>query len=250
MHTETIEYRDGDVVCEGFLAAPDASGAKRPVVLVAHPWAGQDDFARDRARMLADLGHVGFALDMYGKGRRGSSPAENSALMQPFVQDRRLLRRRILAAVAAASAHRLVDASRVAAIGFCFGGMCALDLARSAHPTVRGVVSFHGLLGAPGIGAQAPITAKVLVLHPYDDPMATPDHVSALAQELTHAKADWQVHMYGHTLHAFTNPMANDPASGMRYDERIARRAFASMEDFLEEAVGVGRGRGESAIRN
>lgn len=238
MHTEILDYRDGDVVCEGFLAAPEAAGARRPVVLVAHAWAGQDDFARERAQMLARLGYVGFAIDMYGKGRRGSSPAENSALMQPFVQDRRLLRRRIQAAVAAASGHPLVDGSRVAAIGFCFGGMCALDLARSALPSVRGVVSFHGLLGAPSIGDQPSMTAKVLVLHPYDDPMATPDNVRVLATELTQAKADWQIHMYGHTLHAFTNPQADDRANGMKYDERIARRAFASMEGFLAEALG------------
>ncbi|MFO0873834.1 MAG: dienelactone hydrolase family protein [Phycisphaerales bacterium] len=240
MHTETLDYRDGELVCEGFIAAADtAAGAKRPAVLVAHAWAGQDDFARDKARMLAQLGYVGFALDIYGKGRRGNSPQENSALMQPFVDDRRLIRRRLHAAVAAASAHRLVDPQRIAAIGFCFGGMCVLDLARSALPAVRGVVSFHGLLGAPGIAPQPPITAKVLVLHPYDDPMATPDHVRTLATELTQAKADWQIHMYGHTLHAFTNPQANDPGSGLRHDPKVARRAFASMEAFLAEALGA-----------
>jgi dienelactone hydrolase len=235
----TLDYRDGDLLCEAFVATPTATSGRKPAVLVAHAWAGQDDFARAQARMLAGLGYVGFAVDMYGKGRRGGTPEVNATLMQPFIEDRALLRRRIVAAANAAAAHPQVDGERLAAIGFCFGGMCVLDLARSGQHGVRGVVSFHGLLGAPGPGVGSPrsISSKVLVLHPYDDPMAPPESVAALAAELTAAKADWQVHMYGGTLHAFTNPEANDPGRGTVYNATAARRSFASMELFLKECL-------------
>lgn len=238
MHTEHHDYRDGDVTCEAFIAAPAATGPKRPGVLVAHAWAGQDEFARHKARMLADLGYVGFAIDVYGKGRRGNSVEENSRLMTPFVEDRALLRRRLLAAVSAAAAHPLIDASRLAAIGFCFGGLCALDLARAGAPGLRGVVSFHGLLGAPNLGPQGPIAAKVLVLHPYDDPMAPPESVDAFVKECNGARADWQVHMYGGTLHGFTNPEANDRERGIVHNPTAARRAFLAMEHHLKECLG------------
>jgi len=238
MHTMLVEYRDGDTICEAFVAAPANDGIARPAVLVAHAWAGQGAFEQDRARMLAGLGYVGFAIDVYGKGRRGSSIEENSRLMTPFVEDRAMLRRRLLAAAAAAAGHPLVDKGRLAAIGFCFGGLCVLDLARAGAQGLRGVVSFHGLLNPPGLGPQGPIAAKALVLHPYDDPMAPPESVAAFAREFTQAKSDWQVHMYGHTSHAFTNPEANDPGRGLLYSPTAARRAYASMESFLSECLG------------
>ncbi len=238
IHEEIVEYRDSELVCEGYLAAPAkgaSGGGKLPAILVAHAWGGQDDFARAKARALAELGYVGFAIDMYGKGRRGNTPEVCSALMQPFMDDRALLRRSMLAAVSAVRSHALVDAQRLAAIGFCFGGLCALDLARSGAPGVRGVVSFHGLLTPPNLGPQSPIAAKVLVLHGYDDPMAPPDAVLALAKELTDAGADWQIHAYGRTLHAFTNPVANAPEMGLRYDAAADRRSWAAMVEFLKE---------------
>lgn len=235
-------YRDGTTELEGYLAHPAHAVGARPVVLVAHAWAGQDDFAREQARMLAELGYVGFAIDVYGKGRRGSTPEENGRLMQPWVEDRAALRQRLLASVAAARAIRGGDPESLGVIGFCFGGLCAFDLARANAPGLRAAVGFHALLTPPGLGAQARIKAKVLALHGYDDPMAKPHDVTGFADEMTRAGADWQVVAYGHTGHAFTNPLAHDRASGLFYRELIATRAFAAMRALLAEAFGEGRG--------
>jgi dienelactone hydrolase len=239
LSTGTFLSRDGDVELEGYLAIPAGlePGARRPVVLAIHAWGGLDEFARSKAHMLADLGYIGYAIDVYGKGRRGSSPEENSRLMTPWIEDRGALRARLLAAVATARALPGVDAERVGAIGFCFGGLCALDLARANAPGLRAVAAFHALFMPPGIGAQESIRAKVLALHGYDDPMARPDAMVAFADEMTRAHADWQVVAYGATGHAFTNPHAHDHAGGMFYREIIANRAFAAMRGLLAEAL-------------
>ncbi|MBX9692407.1 MAG: dienelactone hydrolase family protein [Cyanobacteria bacterium] len=235
MHTEFLDYQDSSTTCEAFVALDDSSKAKRPCVLISHAWAGQSDGERDNAKKIAELGYVGFCLDNYGKGKRGSSMEENAKLMQPFVDDRQMLRTRLLAGVTAAAAHPQVDADRIAAIGYCFGGLCVLDLARSADPRVKGVVSFHGLFSPPNLGTQKHISAKVLILHGYDDPMATPTNMVEVATELTSAKADWQIHAYGQTMHAFTNPIANMPENGILYNESAAHRSWQAMSNFLEE---------------
>jgi dienelactone hydrolase len=237
LKTEYLEYKDGAVTCEGYVAYDEATKTKRPGVLVSHAWGGQGKLERNKADKLAALGYVGFALDLYGKGKRGASMEENAKLMQPFIDDRAMLRTRISTALDALKQHALVDANRVAAIGFCFGGLCVLDLARSVPAGLKGVVSFHGLFHPPKLGKQAPITAKVLMLHGYDDPMARPDSVVAIAQELTEAKADWQLHAYGRTSHAFTNPEANSPDHGLLYNATADRRSWVAMKNFLEEAL-------------
>ncbi len=239
MHTEFVSYMDGSVECEGYLAAPSGLASRTPVVLVCHAWAGQDDFARARAEELAGLGYVGFAVDVYGKGRRGTNADENAALMTPFVQGRAVLRQRLLAAANTARHLPGVDPQRVAAIGFCFGGLCALDLARAATPGLRCVVAFHGIFAPPNLGPQGKIAASVLCLHGFDDPMCTPDAVLGLTKELTAAGADWEIDMYGNTVHAFTNPAANDPGFGTVYRKKASDRAFARMRDFLRESLGV-----------
>lgn len=238
MHTETHRYMDGNVECEGFLASTGSAGRSAPVVLVCHAWAGQDDFARQRAEDLARLGYLGFAIDVYGKGRCGATADENAKLMTPFVDDRAMLRRRLLAAVNAAMRLPGADAGRIAAIGFCFGGLCALDIARAGVPNLRGVVSFHGLFTPPKVGAQVKIHSSVLCLHGYDDPMCRPDAVAGLAKEMTDAGADWEIDMYGHTVHAFTNPQANDPGFGTVFRQKASDRAFAKMRLFLAEVFG------------
>ena len=159
------------------------------------------------------------------------------ALMQPLANDRRLVRTRIRAAFDAVIAMPEVDSSRVAAIGFCFGGLCVLDLARSGAP-VKGVVSFHGLLNKPTDLNEHPISSKVLVLHGYEDPMVKSEQVSAFCQEMTEAGVDWQVHTYGHTKHAFTNPLANDAKLGLAYNEVAAHRSWTAMANFLKEVFG------------
>ena len=229
----TIEYAIDGATYDAYMAWDDAAGDARPAVLVAHAWGGRSAFEEDKARWLAGLGYVGVAIDVYGKGVRGTSTEENAALMTPLVENRPLLQARLTAALAAAQAQDEVAADRCAAMGFCFGGLCVLDLARIGA-AVAGVVSIHGLFGAPGNTVPS-IAAKVLCLHGWDDPMATPDSVLELARELSGAGADWQVHAYGGTMHAFTNPAANDPGFGTVYSERADARAHKAIENFLSE---------------
>lgn len=236
MKKETFEYKDGSTTCEGYVVS-DGAG-KKPCVLISPAWAGIQDHERHVAEELARLGYVGFAIDVYGNGIKGDPAGDNSALMGPYLQDRAKLKQRLMAAVAAAKAHPAVDPNRIAMIGYCFGGLCALDVARSGTSDVRGVVSLHGLFTPPGLGAQAPIKAKVLVLHGWDDPMATPDSVLGLAKEMTAAKADWQVHAYGHTLHAFTHEAANAPERGVQFSKTANRRSWVATVDFLKEVFG------------
>jgi dienelactone hydrolase len=233
IQTRLIEYDCDGTLLEGYLAWDDSTGPS-PAVAVAHTWAGRGAFEEGKARALAEQGYTGFAIDMYGKGVLGTTVEENTALMTPLVEDRSLLQRRINRAVDVLREQPEVDVSRVAAMGFCFGGLCVLDLARSGAD-VKGVVSFHGLFNPPGDGSPGPISAKILCLHGYDDPMAEPDSLLALAKELTEAGADWQVHAYGHTLHAFTNPDAADPDMGTVYNADADRRSWQALNNFLEE---------------
>lgn len=231
--TLTVSHQNLDMnlaVCR-----PAAAQEQRPAVLVSHAWAGQTDFERGKAAALAELGYVGVALDLYGGGRTGNSKEENSALMQPLLEDRAELRARLLASLQAVRGLDGVDGSRVAAIGFCFGGLCVLDLARSGAD-VAGVVSIHGLFGAPDLETAA-VSAKVLCLHGWDDPMVPPEQVLGLAAELSAAGADWQLHAYGGTMHAFTNPEANDPDFGTVFSATANRRAWAAVKDFLSEVL-------------
>lgn len=230
----TIGYLDGDVLLEAYFAFDDAVTERRPAVLISHAWGGRDDFVAEKANKLAELGYVGFALDMYGKGVLGNSPEQNSKLMQPFMADRGLLQKRIKAALYAVRLLPWVDDSKIAAMGFCFGGLCVLDLAR-AGADLKGVVSFHGLLDAPDNLEANSIKAKVLALHGHDDPMGPFEQVLAFEQEMTKAGADWQLHTYGHTMHAFTNPKANDPTFGTVYQANADKRSWLAMKNFLAE---------------
>lgn len=239
MQNGFFDYRDGDQTFEGYLAYDDARRGKRPCVLVSHAWGGQSESERQIARDIAQLGYAAVAIDVYGKGVRGDPLQGNEQLMQPLMDDRAALRRRMLAAVNAAQQLSVVDPERIGAIGYCFGGLCALDLARSGLPEVLGVVSFHGLFYPPNIGEQEEITARILLLHGYADPMAPPDQLLGIARELTDARADWQLHAYGHAMHAFTFPGANLPAAGIMYNPSAARRSWAAMKSFLAEVLGT-----------
>jgi dienelactone hydrolase len=234
MITQTIDYHDGSTVLEGYLAYHD-TGAPKPAVLVSHDWSGRRELACKGAERVADMGYVGFALDMYGKGIFGADgdADRNGALMAPFAQGRALLRRRINAALNAVRQLPQVDSTKIAAMGYCFGGLCVLELARSGAD-VKGVVSIHGIF-APGDVPNEIITAKVLCLHGHDDPMVPPEQVLAFETEMTRGNVDWQVHVYGGTMHAFTNPKANNPGFGTVYSEVAANRAYRSVENFLSE---------------
>jgi len=235
MKTQTLDYLDQSTQLEAFLAWDDKKPGKKPAVLVAHDWTGRREFAENKAKEMADLGYVGFALDMYGKGVFGvdGDVEGNSALMNPLASDRRALRQRILSALDAVRSHEQVDPLRVGAMGYCFGGMCVLELARSGAD-VKGVISIHGIF-SPGDIPNEKITSKILCLHGQDDPMVPPQQVLDLENELSSAGADWQVHAYGGTVHAFTNPSANNPDFGTVYNPVADRRATRAIKDFFEE---------------
>ena len=175
------------------------------------------------------------AWDMDGKSICGAEGDEeaNAAVMNPLWADRAMLRQRIRAGVVAERNIPQVDAKRVAAMGYCFGGMCVLELARSGAD-VLGVISIHGIF-TPGDIANQAIKAKILCLHGHDDPMVPPEQVLAFASEMNDAGADWQLHAYGGTKHAFTNPAANNPDLGTLYNELAEKRAYQSLRNFLQE---------------
>ncbi|HIG44604.1 MAG: dienelactone hydrolase family protein [bacterium] len=235
MYSETLEYRDGDTVLEAYVAYDDNVSGPRPAVLVSHDWTGRRDFATGKADAVAAMGYVGVAIDMYGKGVFGKDDDVdlNSSLMGPFATDRTLLRGRIDAALTATRSLEVVDSNKVAAMGYCFGGMCVIELAR-AGSDVLGVVSIHGIF-TPGDIPTEKITAKVLCLHGQDDPMVPPDQVLDFQKEMSSAGADWQVHAYGGTMHAFTNPAANNPDFGTLFNPDANKRASLSVENFLAE---------------
>jgi len=236
MQQETIEYQHNDLLLEAYIAYDSNKQGPLPTVLIAHDWTGRNDFACQKAEKLAELGYIGFALDMYGKGIQGKDNDEKTKLIEPLLADRQLLQDRMQAALNTAKQLQIVDESKIAAMGFCFGGLCALDLARSGAD-IKGAISFHGLFNAPENISNKTISAKILALHGYDDPMVPPELVQQFADEMTQAKADWQIHMYGNTQHAFTNPVANDSNLGTIYDKTADQRSWLSMKAFLEEIL-------------
>lgn len=234
MKTEFHNYQDGKTLLEGYFARPQDQGRSFPLVLVSHAWSGRDDIACKKAEELAKLGYASFALDMFGKGVLGYSPEENAKLIKPFMDDRRLLLQRIQAALNFAKTLPQIDLQRIAVIGFCFGGLCALDLARSGA-AIQGVVSFHGLLNRPEKLPTQSINAKILALHGYADPLCPAETLTAFQQEMELSAADWQIHIYGHTQHAFTNPHAKDTQLGLIYNPIAERRSWQSMKNFFQE---------------
>lgn len=233
VRTQDIIYQGADGVFEGYAAIPPGVAAPRPCVVLTHDWSGLNEPIKHLAERYAALGYICFAIDVYGKGVRGDPLGDNARLMQPLMDDRALLRERLLAGLRAASEIPGVDPARMAAVGYCFGGLCALDLARAAPANLLAAVSFHGALQPPQASVTGRISASILLLHGWDDPIAPPAEVQAIASELTQAGADWQLHAYGHAQHAFTFEGARFPERGIVYDERADTRSWAAMRAHL-----------------
>jgi dienelactone hydrolase len=220
---------------EGVLVARRDS-ARRPGVIIFPTVMGVSELELGFARELVHLGYTGFVADVFGHAFRGSPREVMSNELKRLRSDRASLRRRLLVILECVSKLAAVESDRIVAIGYCFGGQCALDLARSGAG-LAGVASFHGLLDPPGLPPQ-PIKAKVLAFHGWDDPMAPPEAVVALGNELTAAGADWQIHAYGHVAHGFTNPNATGAIPGVLFNEVAAERSWTSLINFLEEIFG------------
>lgn len=231
--TRTVEYKDGDVVLQGYAAWEDGFKDKRPGVLVVHEWWGHGPYARRRAEQLAKLGYTAFALDMYGKGVLAKTHEEAGQLAGAFFTDRAAMRKRALAGLEQLKKLPFVDQDKLGAIGYCFGGATVLELAR-AGVDLKGVVSFHGALATPTPATETP-KAKILVLHGADDPNVNPQ-VPGFLDEMRKANADWEFVQYGGAVHSFTVPEAGtDTAKGMAYNKAADRRSWEAMKAFLEE---------------
>jgi dienelactone hydrolase len=212
-------------------------GEKRPTVILIPTVMGVSDLELKFGRQLVELGFNAFVADLFGKKFRGAPRDVCFGEMNRLGSDREALRRRLLAVVDQARGLKEVDAGKMVIAGYCFGGKCALDVARTGID-VAGAVSFHGLFDPPG-WEVGKIKAKVLVLHGWDDPMAKPESVVALGNELTRAGADWQIHAYGHVGHGFTNPNASSlQIDGVFYHELAAERSWTAFINFLEEVLG------------
>jgi len=229
-----VGYQAGDLECEAYVARPDGAGP-HPTILIAPTVRGPTALEIAKADALAARGYVSIVIDHYGRDKRDLGDAA-FALMNELLADRARLRRQLLDTLSFAQRLDGVDRSRIAVIGYCFGGLCALDLARTGTDLIRGAVSIHGIFSQPELGPQPPISAKLLVLHGWDDPLAPPADVLRLTEELTAAGADWQLHAYGHTVHGFTNPAADAPGRVL-YNEAAHRRANAALDTFLAEAL-------------
>ena len=237
IHTETIDYKDGDTVLEGYLAYDDTIQVKRPGVLIVHEWMGLGPYAQRRAREVAGLGYVAFAADIYGKGVRPTDYGEAGRQAGIYKSDRPLMRRRASAGLQVLKENPHVDSSRLAAIGYCFGGTTVLELARSGED-VRGVVSFHGGLDTPTPEDAKNIRGKVLVLHGADDPFAPRAQVLQLEDEMKNAGVDYEVVLYPGAVHSFTNPdSGNDPSKGAAYNAAADKQSWEAMKLFFKKVL-------------
>jgi len=233
--TQAVTYEHAGLQLVGYLAYDDAATGRRPGVLVVHEWWGLNEFAKRRARDLAGLGYVALAVDMYGGGKTTTQQQEASKLSGELYEDLDKLRGRAKAGFELLAAHKRVDPKRIAAIGYCFGGMIVCQMAYSGLE-LAGVVSFHGSLRPPQEGDAGKIKARLLICHGADDPLIPAEHIEAFQAGLRKAGADWQMVSYGGAVHSFTNPeagAANIP--GVRYDERADRRSWQHMQLFLAE---------------
>ena len=238
MITEVISYEESGKQFDGVAWFPDRE--KRPCVILCHAWRGRDEFICKKAKEMALLGYIGFALDMYGGGVVGESREECTALKKPFTNDRGLLQRRVVQAYKTVSQIPHVDENRIVVMGYGFGGMCALDLARSGVP-IKGAVSIYGHLDSPDPALVKKIQAKILVLHGYNDPIVSMEEFGRFEREMAKQRVDWQAHLYGNAMHAFATPGANDAGSGLMYDPLSAQRAECAFKSFCSEMFeGIG----------
>ncbi|MBI2839825.1 MAG: dienelactone hydrolase family protein [Acidobacteria bacterium] len=237
IQSRPVEYKHGDTVLEGHLAYDDAIAGKRPGILIVHQWMGLGDYEKSRARQLAEMGYVAFALDMYGKRVRPTDAREASKPVTALKSDRPLMRALASAGLAFLKMQPHVDTTKIAAVGYGFGGTGVLELARGSAE-ISGVVCFHGGLDTPIPAVPGDILCRVLVLHGADDPFVPPAEVLAFEDEMRRCGADWQLVAYGRAVHSFSMPGAgNDNSTGAAYNEKADRRSWEMMKQFFAEVL-------------
>lgn len=237
VQTEAVEYSHGDTKLTGYLMYDDAVTGKRPGVIVVHEWWGLNDYAKQRARMLAELGYVAFAIDMYGDNRVTEHAKEAGAWLKQITENVDQWQARALAGLDVLKRSDRVDGERLAAVGYCFGGATVMQMAY-AGSDLDGVVSFHGSLPPATADQQKQIKASVLVAHGSADSFVPAERVQAFQQALDAAGADWRMVTYGGVRHGFTNPDAG--AYGidkLAYDPEADQDSWAEMKAFLTEVL-------------
>lgn len=233
--TRTVDYKDGKTVLQGYLAWDDGIKGQAPGVLIIHDWNGLDDYEKSRARQIAGLGYVAFALDMYGKNVHPANAEESGKESSKYKNDRPLMRQRAMAGLKTLMKQPHVSKNDLAVMGYCFGGTTTLELARSGAP-VNGAVSFHGHLDTPDPDDAKNIKGKILVLHGGDDPYVPELQIVNFIKEMQNAKVNWQMTVYGNAVHSFTNPAAgNDNSKGSAYNEQADKRSWQAMKAFYKE---------------
>jgi dienelactone hydrolase len=233
-----VDYKDGSTKLQGYMVYDDSlANAKSPGIVVVHNWMGLTDETKSKADALAGLGYVAFAADIYGANVRPKDANEAGPLSSSYKADRAKLRKRAMAAVTTLSKQKEVDSKRLAAIGYCFGGTTALELARAGAP-LKAVASFHGGLDSPKPSDGKNIKAHVLVLHGADDPFVKPEDLRAFQDEMRTNKIDWQMIEYGNAVHSFTEQAAGtDNSKGAAYNEAADRRSWQAMQTFFKETL-------------
>jgi dienelactone hydrolase len=234
---ETVDYKQGDTTLEGWLAYDDAKQGKRPGVVVFPAYYGPSKHEHEVAERLAKMGYVAFVADVYGKGVRPNTPQTAGAESGKYMKDRPLLLARAQAAFNQLRGNAMVNTAKIVAIGYCFGGAGALDLARSGAPLVD-TVTFHGALPTPTPENAKNIKGHVLALHGAADPIVGPQAVAGFEKEMTDANVDWQVVLYGGVMHAFTDPyLGTDPSHGTKYDPVADKRSWQAMTDLFKNTL-------------
>jgi dienelactone hydrolase len=236
--TKTVDYHSGDTVMKGYVAWDDAIKGKRPGVLVVHEWWGHNDYARKRARMLAQLGYVAMSVDMYGDGKTAAHPKDAGAFSSAVMQNLPVAQKRFEAAMAVLKARDDVDSHKIAAIGYCFGGGVVLAMARRGVD-LKGVVSFHGSLGAGAPAQKGKVKAKVLVYNGADDPFTKPEAIKAFKQEMTAADVSFKFVNLPGAKHSFTNPQADEFGKKfnlpLAYNKAADEKSWQGMQDFFKK---------------
>jgi dienelactone hydrolase len=233
-----IDYESQNVSLKGFVAYDDSIQGRRPGVLVVHEWWGHNDYARERTRMLAKLGYVALAVDMYGDGKVAAHPDDAKKFSAEIKQNLPLAKARFLAALNALNLQPTVDTDRVAAIGYCFGGAIVLEMAR-AGMDLDAVVSFHGSLSAQQPAQPGKVQARILVAHGGADPMVSDEQMTAFIHEMNQAGADFQINVYEGAGHSFTNPAADEYGARfnlpLKYDRQADEASWQAMRTLLDE---------------
>lgn len=233
---EPYEYQIGTDVFQGVICYDNDIQMPLPGVLVSHQYTGCSKLEERKCEFLAKAGYFAFAVDLYGKGIRGKTPDESLDLMNQLSKDRKLLAKRINYSLTLLKNHQFVDSKKIAAIGYCFGGRCVIDLARSGAD-LNLVVSFHGIYDRPNIDNPKNINTPILILHGDEDPYATENDLKNLLTELKEKNAKWFVHIFGGVAHAFTNPNANDDLNGLKYNRDAMHMSWKIMKNYFNRYI-------------